>query len=318
MNLHEDVDAYSELISVTAETIGLPQVYVEKDYWVTKALKNLSESEHVSEVVFKGGTSLSKAYRLIDRFSEDIDLAVFANELSDNNRKRLLRNVEGVAADGLIYLPKDARESKGSKFRKTVHQYPRSVGGEDFGQASPELLIEISSFTNPEPFESRQLQTLIAEVLMQLERQETINTYGLEDFSINVLSVKRTLVEKLLGVIKDSYDEDPASRLSDRIRHLYDICLILRKEEYRQFVESRDFHTMCCLCVEDETAGSFRGAEHLLKPLSDAPLFADFGDWRSSLATTYTNSFSGLVYGQLPEIGDIEKSLAFLHEKLSS
>jgi len=66
MKLHEDNEVFTELVAVTAETIGLPQVYVEKDYWVTKALKYLSESAHVGEVVFKGGTSLSKAYRLID------------------------------------------------------------------------------------------------------------------------------------------------------------------------------------------------------------------------------------------------------------
>ncbi len=69
MKLHEDEEVFSELVGVTAETIGLPQIYVEKDYWVTKALKFLSESSHIDEVVFKGGTSLSKAYRLIDRFS---------------------------------------------------------------------------------------------------------------------------------------------------------------------------------------------------------------------------------------------------------
>ncbi|VAW44017.1 hypothetical protein MNBD_GAMMA04-1140, partial [hydrothermal vent metagenome] len=68
MRLHEEGEVFAELVAVTAETIGLPQIYVEKDYWVTRALKYLSESVHAGEVVFKGGTSLSKAYRLIDRF----------------------------------------------------------------------------------------------------------------------------------------------------------------------------------------------------------------------------------------------------------
>ncbi len=58
MKLHEDNEVFSELVAVTTETIGLPQVYVEKDYWVTKALKYLSKSSRVGEVVFKGGTSL--------------------------------------------------------------------------------------------------------------------------------------------------------------------------------------------------------------------------------------------------------------------
>ncbi len=102
MKLHEDNEVFSELVAVAAETIGLPQVYVEKDYWVTKALKYLSESAHVGEVVFKGGTSLSKAYRLIDRFSEDIDLAVLAGDKGDAARKKLIKGVEGVVTQGLL------------------------------------------------------------------------------------------------------------------------------------------------------------------------------------------------------------------------
>jgi len=78
MRLHEDTDAFAELIANAAETIGLPQVYVEKDYWVTRALKSLSESPYAGQTIFKGGTSLSKAYKLIHRFSEDIDLVVIA------------------------------------------------------------------------------------------------------------------------------------------------------------------------------------------------------------------------------------------------
>ncbi|MYB35326.1 MAG: hypothetical protein F4X92_09470 [Gammaproteobacteria bacterium] len=54
MNLHDNKEDFSEFVQVAAETIGLPQVYVEKDYWITKALKHLSESAYVDETVFKG------------------------------------------------------------------------------------------------------------------------------------------------------------------------------------------------------------------------------------------------------------------------
>lgn len=46
MNLHEDEDVFGEPVGLAAEKVGLPQVYVEKDYWVTKALKHLSESDN--------------------------------------------------------------------------------------------------------------------------------------------------------------------------------------------------------------------------------------------------------------------------------
>ena len=161
MNLHEDNEAFSEFVQLTAETFGLPQVYVEKDYWVTKSLKHLSESAHVDDVVFKGGTSLSKAYRLLHRFSEDIDLAVFKGDKSNNALKNQIKDVEKVVTQSLNYLEDDERESKGSKFRKTVYQYPRSIDGKEFGQASPDLLVEINAFTQPEPFEKRALRKLV-------------------------------------------------------------------------------------------------------------------------------------------------------------
>lgn len=320
MKLHEDNEVFTELVAVTAETIGLPQVYVEKDYWVTKALKYLSESVHVGDVVFKGGTSLSKAYRLIDRFSEDIDLAVLvgdAGNTSDAGRKKRLKGIEGVVTQGLIYLKEDARESKGSKFRKTVYQYPRSIDGGDFGQASPELLVEVNAFTQPEPFESRELQTLIAEVLNKKDEAALISRYELESFSINVLSVRRTLVEKMLGVIKDSYSDDPVAKLSDRIRHLYDICQILKHDEYRRFVAGEDFKPLCALCIEDEKAGFFANSNCFEYPLVDAPIFSEFESWRVSLGTIYTGVFSSLVYGELPTMNEIEETLSFIKKNLN-
>lgn len=316
MNLHEDNEAFSELVAAAAESIGLPEVYVEKDYWVTRALKYLSESAHAGETVFKGGTSLSKAYRLIDRFSEDIDLAVFTEGKGDSARKKLLKNVEGIVTTNLEYVEDDERESKGSKYRKTVWRYPRSVDGTEFGQASPELLVEVNAFTHPEPYEQLELKTFIAEVLADQGRGDLIDQFCLQGFSINVLSVRRTLVEKMLSVIKDSYRDDPVVELSRNIRHLYDICLILRKEEHREFIESDEFSQLCVQCIEDEKAGYFEYSECLEKPLSVAPLFIEFEGWVQSLEPTYKGAFSELVYGERPEMNDIATSLELLKDRL--
>ena len=56
--------------------MGLPEQAVEKDYWVTVILQLIFDSELRKHIIFKGGTSLSKNGNLIERFSEDIDLAV--------------------------------------------------------------------------------------------------------------------------------------------------------------------------------------------------------------------------------------------------
>ena len=73
MPVQERADAFSE----TAARKGLPKGIVEKDFWVCWVLKQLFSIEPLSgRLLFKGGTSLSKIFHAINRFSEDIDLAV--------------------------------------------------------------------------------------------------------------------------------------------------------------------------------------------------------------------------------------------------
>lgn len=200
--------------------------------------------------------------------------------------------------------------------RRTLAVAPLASNGVGFGQASPELLIEVNAFTHPEPYELRQIQTLIAETLSTLGRTDLIAQFSLEGFSVNVLSVRRTLVEKMLGLIKDSYNEHPAARLSDRIRHLYDICLILRQDEYRAFVQSDEFMPLCAICIADEKTGFFEHSDCFEKPLADAPLFSDFEKWRSALEATYRGIFADLVFGEMPDMDEIVRALYFMCETL--
>lgn len=85
----------AEIIQQTAVQTGLPAYAVEKDWWVTEILRVVFEMEAGKHLVFKGGTSLSKAWKAIERFSEDIDLAIdrdflgFEGELSKSERTKL-------------------------------------------------------------------------------------------------------------------------------------------------------------------------------------------------------------------------------------
>ncbi len=65
-----------EIINQVSAKTGLLPTAIEKDWWVMIALKAIYSSEYAKHLVFKGGTSLSKSYGLIERFSEDIDLAI--------------------------------------------------------------------------------------------------------------------------------------------------------------------------------------------------------------------------------------------------
>ena len=78
---------------------------------------------------------------------------------------------------------------KYSKYRKTVHEYPQIIEGQDFGQATDKLLLEINSCTNPVPYSKMDVQSYAKDFLDSLDDKETIKKYNLEAVSLNVLSI---------------------------------------------------------------------------------------------------------------------------------
>lgn len=90
MNLHLNRDLFSELVSAASHTQGIPPAIIEKDYFVSLALRELSA--RIPGMVFKGGTSLTKCYQLLDRFSEDIDISCTTSDgPPGESRKRQLK-----------------------------------------------------------------------------------------------------------------------------------------------------------------------------------------------------------------------------------
>ena len=101
MYLHEDRETFRDLIEQVADKSGRTAIVVEKDYYVTLILKLLSEK--LEQCVFKGGTSLSKGFHVIDRFSEDIDIT-FDEHIGESRRKKLKNVVlKGISEE--LVLP---------------------------------------------------------------------------------------------------------------------------------------------------------------------------------------------------------------------
>ncbi len=94
MNLHQNKELLQDAIQGTSELYGIRPIYIEKDYWVTVALYEIFHSNMAGQTVFKGGTALSKCYKLIERFSEDIDMVVLRHEgENDNQMKKKIRTI---------------------------------------------------------------------------------------------------------------------------------------------------------------------------------------------------------------------------------
>ena len=86
MYLHKDREMFRDIVEQTAEQSGRSAIVVEKDYYVTLILRLLAEQLELC--VFKGGTSLSKGFHVINRFSEDIDIT-FKEHIGESRRKKL-------------------------------------------------------------------------------------------------------------------------------------------------------------------------------------------------------------------------------------
>lgn len=119
MILHENKMLFSDIIRFASELLKIDEIYIEKDYWITRSLQRMAQNNNAEKVVFKGGTSLSKAYRITNRFSEDIDIAVIdANSFSGNQLKMLIKRLAKDMADGLDENVVQGVTSKGSRFYK--------------------------------------------------------------------------------------------------------------------------------------------------------------------------------------------------------
>jgi len=320
MNLHQNQTLFRQSIIATAQAKNnLSEALVEKDYWVCYVLKMLSSSEHVDQVIFKGGTSLSKAYDIIDRFSEDVDLAVITKEMTSNQIKSFIRKIEKdiTATDDLIEVDIDGVTSKKSKFRKTFHQYPRVVKGYNFGQTSDKILLEINSFTNPYPYAPKVISTYICDFL-NTNRAEYIGKYQLEPFEVNVLSLNRTFCEKLMGMVRESYSDDPLTALKIKVRHVYDLHMLIGEANVRKFMEDESqLKLMIDHVKNDDRENHEFSGEWLDKPLLESPFLRN-DDLLNGLSITYNGDFKRLVFGELPPFASVVESINDIKKNLSS
>lgn len=217
MYLHkENRELFRDAILLTSERLGVSEDIVEKDYYVTLILKKLSSSEY--PVVFKGGTSLSKAFRVIDRFSEDIDIT-FTEHLGEARRKKLKYKILKPIADelGLIIRNFDFVESD-KNLNHYDFYYESVVGDRVINAIPPYVKLETSLMSYSFPTEEKELGNYILDALGS-EEKELIETYDLETFPMRVQSLNRTLIDKVFAVC-DYYMQGKDRR---NARHLYDI-----------------------------------------------------------------------------------------------
>lgn len=304
MLLHKDLENFKILITLTAKDMGILEFYIEKDYWVTYILKQLSKSSFKNDVVFKGGTSLSKGYNAINRFSEDIDLQLTNPNLNDNQKKKLLKNIEEEITKGMIYMPNHPRESKRGNIRKTIYQYPIQIDEKDKGQVSDVIVLEINSLSTPEPTETLKIESYIAKYLKKIGKSEFIPKLELESFEIKVLSAKRTFIEKIFAILDYTFEKNPEEELGNKIRHLYDIHKLYQLQEIKDFLSKEDAFNMASkVVVQNDFFGKRKDTIY-----TDSFLYNDFSRI-DKIELVYNNRFKSMVFGEFPSFKELKNTL---------
>jgi hypothetical protein len=220
-----------------AEQTGMSAYAVEKDWWVSRTLQIIFQMPIAEHLVFKGGTSLSKAWKLINRFSEDIDLAIdkefFEDYKGDISKTQIgkLRKVAGAYSTGTFFEElKQAFEAKGFTnldFKiieaKDSDQDPRvleiyypSVLKPEADYVLPKVQLEVSCRSLREPYTQKKFGALVDEVYVDKDFTEPL-------FEVPTVNAERTFLEKLFLLHEEFHRPVEKVRVDRLSRHLYDI-----------------------------------------------------------------------------------------------
>lgn len=298
MKLHQDIKLFSDTLRAASQHLDIKLEFVEKDYWITLVLSRLAKSKYVDQSVFKGGTSLSKGYNLIERFSEDVDIAIINNnDKSGNEIKTIIRTIEKEITPDLTELQMDGVTSKGSRFRKSVFEYVST----DKGNQNNKLIVEVNSFANPFPFQRLTIQSMVFDFLMQTSNEKYIEQYNLQSFEVNVLSKEQTLLEKMVSLIRFSFDENTVESISQKIRHFYDLYFLMNNPECAKFVASDAFKNQFDAILQHDRAMFEEPKGWQNKLIADSPLVNDFSTIWKQLKEKYQTELSALAYRTIPD-----------------
>ena len=321
MNLHENKQLFSQAVRFTSDQVGIPAIYIEKDYWVTYALHTLAHNSIGSETIFKGGTALSKCFDLIQRFSEDIDLVVLRREGETNNQLTTkIRTISKVVSNVLPEVDIAEVTQKMGMNRKTAHTYSKEFQG-DYGQVRDVIIVEATWLGYYEPYTTKTVRSFIFDMMENTGQLELAKEYDLLPFEFKVLAPVRTICEKIMSLVRFSHTENPIEDLTKKIRHTYDLHLLLKNKDLSTFFKSNDFEEMLLKVANDDVASFKNNNKWLQYHPTEAKIFAELESVWDILKATYNGDFKKLMYGdekKKPIADDILKTLTLIKERLST
>ena len=230
-----------EIIDEISGTTKIAKEYIEKDFYAITVLKELIARNE--KFIFKGGTSLSVCQKIIDRFSEDIDISYEDETITVGQRKKIKQEFfDSIESSSLVLTNADNIRSR-RVFNRYLCEY-NSIKNDSKGTVIVEWATQTPSF----PIEIKEAQTIIGSYLNKIGRNDLIEQYDLKPFKVKTITKERTMVDKIFAIC----DYHISKKLYRQSRHIYDLLylnkyvtldntfidLFLKVKEYRVGLET--------------------------------------------------------------------------------
>jgi hypothetical protein len=280
---------------------------IEKDWWVVQTLRLITQMDIAKHIVFKGGTSLSKAWGLINRFSEDIDLAMnreffgFSGDISRTQVGKLKDASSKYISNDFLFSLQKAFDDAGFKTVRLVVtdgkapdddpvkievRYPTVTQYSAYVQ--PRVLLEIGSRSMMEPSTVCSFRSMIGDEFPNLP-------FADEDIHIRSVNPERTFLEKLFLLHEEHQRPKDKMKIKGKSRHFYDIYRISQtpyadkaiadKELYKSIVAHRERFSKL---------GGVDYASHFPPNLNPIPPVALMSEWERD----YANIQGQMIVGE--------------------
>jgi hypothetical protein len=321
----EKEERYAVLEETSKKTRLQPYI-IEKDWWVVQTLRLITEMDTAEHLVFKGGTSLSKAWKLIDRFSEDIDLAInreffgFTGDISRTQVGKLKDVSSKYLSNDFLFSLKAAfeyakigdvgisvvdRKDPDDDPVKIAVTYPTIAEYSPY--VKPRVLLEISSRSLMEPSTRRSFRSMIGEEFPNLD-------FADDDIHIRCVNPERTFLEKLFLLHEEHQRPPEKMKIKGKSRHFYDIYQIAQtlyadkaianKELYKSIVAFRERFTKI---------GGVDYASHFPPNLNPIPPEALMSEWEQD----YAEIQGQMIVGESVEFEELMKELKQIIAKIN-
>lgn len=236
MELHKDKFSFLNIIGLVHKACGIREDILEKDYYVTLLLEELSKKQDILPAYFKGGTALYKAQKSIRRFSEDIDLTVCVDNCSGNQAKKRLE----TATKKYQSLPRTSRKEleddrKGSITAVYDYMPVTAVDVNDSLQRFGYVKVEGTSFTVSEPSTILEIEPVIYTYATDSQKHILREQFEVMPFSIQTICLERIFADKIFAA-EFYFDR---KMYFDVAKHIYDVSVMLNLQQIQAMIIDR-------------------------------------------------------------------------------